>query len=385
MSELPNKSPESEQAILRLATTQTRLNIHGFCDNEPNTESAPRGLFVSLPGRTVTIPDYVDNGCRGGWATSYKQILDATPYEIKLIKKTHRENELELSIRIGDGIANPIKLPRDALDNIAFFEQPSDNEEGDFDAALKRVLTSSSFVSVRDHELSPNWSHGVRVRAKDPLAHPVSNHTTRYERRVHSLDSSFASVVTYFDSELSQTMAQVIIGSEDRELTSSTEWVPLDQLEFYQVELRKNHALAAELYTVASKLIAGQTGVAQINDLLAANSGQVVYPLLRDRWHEYYNQPFRAPFVLGRVATDGTISHPFVPMLGLGDQNRLYPPYLRAHKVVMVETQPWLIDEAIAIATPLTSPTFDPLSRGWDVPIEKIAPELATSPDEVSD
>ena len=342
---------------IREVSESTRLELAGFQNQEEDEIAAPRDLFICLPGRTMRVATTIDNGCRGSWTEHHDLQLGDEPHKVILIERSMYKKDLIFTLESAGSHLRPTRLSDEDMLSARFFEYHDGDEDlNDFDKTVKQSLEVPSFKRTKIDQLASSWRYGVSVRARSPLKQPVSVKHPNDFSKIYPLDCAFEYIDSYFDSQLGKTMVRVVVGNLGGDRDESTNWVELDWLEFRTVELEQKQALAAELFRVAEQLIASPNSTEAINALLSSAEAQVMYPLAYNRQYDRREHPAKSEFLLGQVAVDNTIRGLFAPELKT--QSGYKKPHLRADRVLISESQPWLVDDTSSLATPLASPVF---------------------------
>lgn len=377
MSEyIKNRAEQQPKPELVDVSERVRAELLALAKQD-DVVATPRGLYALLPGRNIQAIHIAERDCSYTPDTHYTTTIGAEPVAVTQVFTSYGE-QVCLRLDVPGHITSALSVPTDTLGSVSFFEQVSD-ETNEFDRDLKQYLDTKPYANLTPEQLTPDWRHTVQVRAREPLAQPVTVRLARVDAKPQALDGEFVRLESYRDSDTGTVMAKIVSGLHDRGRVDETDWMPIDALEFYPVELERSRALARELCLAAEDLISQkQTYPGYINELLREPDVSTNYPLPHDRWRGHIHDSARASFVLGRVASDVAIDGLFVPRLDRWDT--MEKPYLRSHRVIMVDKQPWVVDDTSQLATPLLSPVFDTGRSRFGVSVDQISSELMAAP-----
>jgi hypothetical protein len=162
-------------------------------------------------------------------------------------------------------------------------------------AHLHEQLTAQSSVWIDKpylDELS-GWKGEVGVRAAHPLSSPVS---VRDDYRVYALETrAIHGIQSFYSEELGCTMAHVVIEGRRGNLTTTSDWAPLSDFEFYQYNYSEADAAIGRIAYEATQLLDGMIDITPVNQLLADATPRVMYDVLYDR----YSYSPSARFIIG--------------------------------------------------------------------------------------
>lgn len=383
MAETIPQLHETEDPVDALADVSERVQaqLKTFAERR-NQVALPRGLYAQIPGGELTEVVHEDGGCSYSRHTStYSVDVDNNPVPLTEVSTAAYGSKIELQFSVPGRNIQAILYDPEELDDMRFYEQEvaTDNP---FDTLVQRRLKTAMFASRTGDQLLRRWDQSARVRARDPLTRPVILERLREGRLdPQALDGPVEHITTYYDQTLETTLAKVVSQGKWAG-TESTGWVPLDALEFYTEELPRRKALALGLAQYAEKLIAtgDRRHMEALNSLLTQTADpRAGYALSFER-RVIFSGPVdpRAPFVLGRLASDQTLSRVFAPKLDrLENYGHIHLP---ASRVKMFDNEPWVVDDETGLATPLLHPWFQTEKDSWSTPVDKCASELAEAP-----
>ncbi|QQS21942.1 hypothetical protein IPM09_00060 [Candidatus Saccharibacteria bacterium] len=343
----PLRAIESIDGNLQDITTDMLHALLQARERDTVITSHPAGFYLYLPGHTISYSVH-DSDCHGHWTEKRSYVLPDQPQFIAKLAVGKGQIQLDVSPNGDEDYGYTTTLTPDNLQIAKFFIELPSPEDSALTQQLHQQLSAQPTVWLTADYLHTlqKWNSSIGVRSAHPISSPVSVHGDAYGKKGLK-STAIVGVQSMYDETNGQTLVQVVMrGSYQGADYSVTDWVPLDDIEFYHHPIADETALYQQLGSAAQALIDGTGNTEAVNEMLS--QGSYSYQLV----HEQYATNTKARFVLGRVAANGaSIDERFIPTVP--HSSDAVRTLIAANRVILDREQPWIISDKASLATPL--------------------------------
>lgn len=359
-------SSSLDKTLLQDVTTEAREHIATALAREQQGTARPPRLYIELPGHTINYSVH-ESDCSGHWTEDRSFTLSDAPHRIVSVTTGQHALQVQIARDEKDNYGLETCLYEPDVRRARFYVSEMEPDDLMLNAHLHEQLTAQSSVWIDKpylDELS-GWKGEVGVRAAHPLSSPVS---VRDDYRVYALETrAIHGIQSFYSEELGCTMAHVVIEGRRGNLTTTSDWAPLSDFEFYQYNYSEADAAIGRIAYEATQLLDGMIDITPVNLLLADATPRVMYDVLYDR----YSYSPSARFIIGDVIGDA-IHHVRIPAIHrFSDASSAA---IAADRIMNHDGAPWIVDDTNNLATPLLSPSsFTHAKKRYGVaPIEQL-------------
>lgn len=344
---VPLRTNEGFDQNLHDITSDVRNALLQARERDTVVTSHPAGFYLYFPGHAIGYSVH-DSDCHSHWTERRTYILPNQPQRIAELATGKGKIQLDVSPNGDEDYGYTTTLTSGDLQVAKFFIEKMSPKDSVLTRQLHALLSAQPTVWLSADYLRTleKWNTAIGVRSAHPISSPVSVHDVRYGQKGLK-STAIVGVQSIYDETSSQTLVQVVMrGSYQGADYSVTDWVPLDDIEFYHHPVSDETALYRQLGSAAQALIDGTGNTEAVNEMLSR--GSYSYQLV----HEQYARLAKARFVLGRVAANGaSIDERFIPTVPYSSD--AVHTLIAANRVILDREQPWIISDKAGLATPL--------------------------------